>query len=104
MPIRWVAVWLAFGAVTIAQPPDARLPRFRAGTNLVTVDACFSKDGTAVTDLHPDEIEILEDGRPQKIETFRLHRAAPPSPATTTTSDPSVSRAALTDPDARIIP
>ncbi len=44
-----------------------QLPRFRAGANLVTVDAYFSKDGAAVTDLKPEEIEILEDDRPQRL-------------------------------------
>lgn len=102
MRIRLVAPLLLIAAVAAAQQPDLRLPRFRAGTNLVTVDAYVSKDGTAVTDLRADEIEILEDGRPQKIEAFRLHRAVRPSQTMTTTSDPSVGRAALTDPDARV--
>ncbi len=48
------------------------LPRFRSGANLVTVDAYFSKSGAPVTDLKPDEIEILEDDQPQKIENFRI--------------------------------
>lgn len=52
-----------------------QLPRFRAGANLVTVDAYFSKDGAAVTDLKPEDIEILEDDRPQTIESFRMVRA-----------------------------
>jgi VWFA-related protein len=54
--------------VTFAQ----ELPRFRSGANLVTVDAYFSKSGAAVTDLKQDEIEILEDNRPQTLESFRV--------------------------------
>ena len=57
----------------VAQEP---LPRFRSGANLVTVDAYFSKDGKPVTDLKPDEIEILEDNRPQAIENFRIVQPA----------------------------
>lgn len=102
MRIRLVAPLLLIAAAAAAQQPDARLPRFRAGTNLVTVDAYVSKDGSAVTDLRADEIAILEDGRPQKLESFRLHRGARLSRMTTTTSDPSVGRAVLTDPDARV--
>jgi VWFA-related protein len=58
-----------FSFVVAAQEP---LPRFRSGANLVNVDAYFSKDGKAVTDLKQDEIEILEDNKPQTIEAFRL--------------------------------
>ena len=37
-------------------------------TNLVQVDAVVTdKNGKIVTDLKPEEIEILEDGRKQKI-------------------------------------
>jgi VWFA-related protein len=93
---------LLLTAVAAAQQPDTTRPRFRAGTNLVTVDAYVSKDGTPVTDLRPEEVEILEDGRPQKVEDFRLVHTSKPLTSTTTSSDPSVSRAALTDPDARV--
>ena len=36
------------------------------------VDAYFAKDGKPVTDLKQDEIEVLEDNRPQAIESFRI--------------------------------
>jgi VWFA-related protein len=40
-------------------------------TNLVQVDAVvIDKNGKQVTDLRPEELEILEDGRPQKITNF----------------------------------
>jgi VWFA-related protein len=43
----------------------------RITTNLVQVDAVVTdKSGKLVTDLRPEEIEILEDGRPQKITNF----------------------------------
>ena len=63
---------VAVGLALHAQEP---LPRFRAGASLVTVDAYFSKDGAAVTDLKPEDIEILEDDRAQTIESFRMIRA-----------------------------
>ena len=68
-----VSTMVAAVAAVHAQEPR---PRFRAGANLVSVDAYFSKDGSAVTDLQPGDIEILEDERPQTIESFRLVRAA----------------------------
>ncbi|HEX8921331.1 MAG TPA: VWA domain-containing protein [Pyrinomonadaceae bacterium] len=43
----------------------------RITTNLVQVDAVITdKSGKLVTDLRPEEVEILEDGRPQKITNF----------------------------------
>lgn len=43
----------------------------RITTNLVQVDAVITeKTGKQVTDLRPDELEILEDGKPQKIDNF----------------------------------
>ena len=56
-----------------ATPPQAQAPqpRFRAGTTLITVDAIVrDRDGRFVTDLKPDDFEVLEDGKPQTIETF----------------------------------
>ncbi|MDX6695482.1 MAG: hypothetical protein QOF02_3085 [Blastocatellia bacterium] len=43
----------------------------RITTNLVQVDVTVTdKNGHVVTDLRPDEVEILEDGRSQKITNF----------------------------------
>ena len=40
-------------------------------TNLVQVDAVVTdKEGRRVTDLRPDEVEMLEDGKSQKITNF----------------------------------
>ena len=62
----------------------------RITTNLVQVDAVVTdKSGKLVTDLRPEEVEILEDGRPQKITNFSFvsttsdtpHLATPVAPA-----------------------
>jgi VWFA-related protein len=46
----------------------------RITTNLVQVDAVVTdKDGKVVTDLKPEEIRILEDGRAQKITNFSYY-------------------------------
>jgi VWFA-related protein len=43
----------------------------RITTNLVQVDAVVTdKKGKPITDLRPEEIEIREDGRPQKVTNF----------------------------------
>jgi VWFA-related protein len=52
----------------------------RITTNLVQVDAVIvDKSGKPVTDLKPEEVQILEDGRPQKITHFSyvLNEATP---------------------------
>ncbi|MGH9871930.1 MAG: VWA domain-containing protein [Pyrinomonadaceae bacterium] len=45
----------------------------RITTNLVQLDAVVTdKNGKLVTDLRPDEVQIFEDGRQQKITNFSL--------------------------------
>ncbi len=62
------------------QPPpqqapagDQQQPVFRAGINFVRVDVIVTdKNGNQVAELQPGDFEVLEDGKPQKIETFKL--------------------------------
>ena len=80
------------------------LPRFRSGANLVTVDAYVAKSGAPVTDLKQDEIEILEDGQPQSIESFRIVDPGAQASAKSTPNPSTVRevRAAAADPESRI--
>jgi VWFA-related protein len=60
-----------------APPPEPaasdQQPVFRAGINFVRVDVIVSdKNGNPVADLKPEDFEITEQGRPQKVETFKL--------------------------------
>lgn len=58
-----------------AQDPTATQPTFRTGINFVRVDAIITdKQGRPVADLSRDDFEVLEDGQPQSIETFKLVR------------------------------
>jgi len=57
------------------QPPatDPQQPVFRAGINFVRVDVIISdKNGNQVADLQASDFDVVEDGKPQKIETFKL--------------------------------
>jgi VWFA-related protein len=66
----------------ITEPPPPPQPKtqqqkpedidvVRITTNLVQVDAVVTdKNGKVVTDLKPEEVQILEDGKPQKITHF----------------------------------
>ena len=59
------------------QDPNAppTQPTFRTGINFVRVDAIVTdKQGRPVADLKPEDFEVLEDGKPQSIETFKLIR------------------------------
>ena len=65
-----VAVMIA-GGFLIAQEPQA--PIFRAGTNIVRVDATVvDRSGNPVSDLTADDFEIREDGVPQAISSFKF--------------------------------
>ncbi len=59
------------GSASLAQQPQ-ELPRFRAGTNLVRVDAYVSLQGQALTDLKVEDFQVFEDDKLQKIENFEL--------------------------------
>jgi VWFA-related protein len=48
------------------QDPDV----VRITTNLVQVDVVVTKDGKQVTNLKPEDFELLEDGHPQSITSF----------------------------------
>ena len=72
LPVMFVAVGLA----SQEQP----MPRFRAGANLVRVDAYVSKDDVAQTDLKAEDFQIFEDDKPQQIENFQLVVARAPNP------------------------
>jgi VWFA-related protein len=58
------------------QPPPAdpaQPPVFRTGINFVRVDVIISdKTGNPVADLTQADFDVSEDGKPQKIDTFKL--------------------------------
>src|SRR5262245_15015759 len=58
--------------VQAPQPPTQaqQRPVFRGGTHFVRVDAYPVQDGKIVEGLKPEDFEILEDGKPQAIDSF----------------------------------
>ena len=68
------------GAQQPAQPsgppppaPDQQQPIFKAGINFVRVDVIITdKNGNIIGDLQPGDFDVVEDGKAQKIETFKL--------------------------------
>lgn len=80
MRLLIIALALVFTTGPVAQEPPAQpeQPRFRAGANLVRLDAYVSLNGQSLADLKPEDFEVLEDGVPQKIESFQFMRPRPP--------------------------
>ena len=72
--------WLLAGAVAALAAGQVESPIIRITVNLVQVDAVVTDSkGRQVTDLKPEDFEIIEDGRPQKITNFSYIRLASPS-------------------------
>lgn len=65
-----------------ASAQDPQRPVFRGGTNLVRVDAYPSKDGKIIQGLRVEDFEVLEDGVPQKIDSFQFIEYEQHTPST----------------------
>lgn len=99
------AVLLAATTTAAPQNPrDQQPPTFRTGANLVRVDAYPMRDGKILEGLTADDFEVLEDGVPQKIETFEFVRY-PRSSAVEERRDPNSQREGFSlaaDPSYRV--
>ena len=62
-------------AAVVLQAQDQ--PTFRTGANYVRVDMYATIDGKSVEDLTAEEVEVLEDGVPQKVEAFEHVQVRP---------------------------
>jgi VWFA-related protein len=73
----------AVSAVQQPAPTQAQQrPVFRGGTHFVRVDAYPLENGKIVEGLKPEDFQILEDGKPQKVESFDFIRFDTPLPET----------------------
>jgi VWFA-related protein len=70
--------WCLAAAAAAVLAQDQRPPVFRGGAVLVTVDAYPQQNGRTVEGLTPEDFEVLEDGKPQKIENFDFVRVDGP--------------------------
>jgi VWFA-related protein len=80
----------------------------RVTTRMVVLDVIATeKDGTPISDLHANDIQVLEDGRPQDVKLFSLassdstrveKRAAPQLPPNVYSNRPAYSK-----PDAPLV-
>ena len=102
-----LAISMSLAAVvTLAgqAPPQQGQPTFRAGANYVRVDMYATRDGQPVNDLKATDIELLEDGAPQKVEDFEhvVVRPATASAQRVEVEGLRASREAAGDPRARV--
>ena len=95
---------VACAAISAQEKPPQELPRFRSGANLVRLDAYVSADGKAIADLTANDFEVLEDGRPQRIESFQLirARASAPEAVRVEPASPDEARSMAAAADARL--
>jgi VWFA-related protein len=95
------ATLAAQNAAPVRESPQST---FRSAANYVRVDMYATRDGAPIEDLKQDEIEILEDGAPQRIEAFE-HVRVRPSGSPDTRIEPNTvaeSRQMAGDPRARV--
>jgi len=93
---------LCFAAGLRGQEPQDQ-DVVRITTNLVQMDVVVTKDGKQVTNLKPQDFEILEDGHPQTITSFAYvstnnshpENAAPPALDPKIDSAPVISKPPL---------
>src|SRR5947209_18417299 len=64
-------------ALILAAQSAPQQPTFRGAANLVLVDAYPQRDGQIVEGLTLEDFDILEDGKPQKVEAFEFVRVEP---------------------------
>jgi VWFA-related protein len=88
------------------QTPPQPVPRptFKSEANYIRVDAFVTKDGRPVEDLRAEDFEVLEDGKPQRIDAFEHVHIEPAGPQVTRI-EPNSQEAAnqmAEDPRARI--
>ena len=85
------------------KPPDPQRPVFRAGAYFVTVDVYPLQDGRVVDGLTAEDFQVLEDGKPQKVESFEYVKIGPAVPENN--RDPNNQRdmlQRLADPRSRV--
>jgi VWFA-related protein len=74
MRARWTVLWIVIASVVPAAqapqqpPPQTQKPVFRAGVELLSVDAnVVDRDGRQVTDVAPEEFIVEVDGDPRPV-------------------------------------
>jgi len=87
--VRWLSLSVVVAALVVSAMPqqnstEVPAPSIRVTTRMVLVDVVVTdKKGHPVAGLHPDDFEIEENGKAQKIASFNMPHettSAPPLP------------------------
>ena len=79
-----------FLAVPLVVPAQAPEPSFRTTTSEVLLDVVVrDKHGKIVRDLKPEEVQVFEDGAPQRVRHFEFFNGHPAPSETPTTGTPA---------------
>ncbi len=74
----WGASAAGFSDTAPPQAPASAATQFASGAELVRLDVVVrAKNGTPVTDLRPDEIQVSDEGKRCDVSSFRLVVAEP---------------------------
>jgi VWFA-related protein len=71
---------VAIAQSSTSQQQEQQPPIFRTQANFVRVDAYPTRNGQPVLDLKAEDFEVLEDDKPQKVETFEHVLISPAGP------------------------
>lgn len=103
-----LATFAVAGLAQQGQPPSAPPAQqpsvFRGGANFVVVDAYPQRDGRIIEGLTAADFHVLEDGKPQAIESFEFVRVEGGLPEETRRDPNSITemRALAADPRNRV--
>jgi len=95
---------LALAAGSLSAQNRQNQPTFRSGAAYIRVDMYATRDGKPIEDIQANEVDVLEDGVPQKIEAFEHVRVRTGIPQELRVEPKGVeeSRQMAADPRARI--
>ena len=110
--MRWISAASLLGVVAVTVQGQRQVaddnqlipPTFRTEANYVRVDVFVTRDGEPVTDLRPEEVQILDEGVLQEITQFEYIRIRGhvPQEARREPNTVAESREMLRDPRARV--
>ncbi len=98
---RRLGILLLVCLAGVALAGQQAAPTFRAGANYVRVDMYATRDGQPLDDLKPEEIDLREDGVPQKIDAFEFVRVRTRTPEATRVEPNTVEQSRQMAADAR---
>ena len=90
-PVLLFSVVVSLYSQTASPDSGRAAPAIKSNVRLALVDVVVTNSkGDAVTGLHKEDFEVLEDGKPQAISTFEEHHGAPPTEIKLPTLPPHV--------------